>query len=259
MSVFDMFDKLDDIVYKPVEAVCDWIKEPLRKWEHARNMDSNKLDIQREKEMQELEAKLEREREDHAAELQFRRENWDVEIRAMIAEQEDARRDKLVEAIKNYQIQLADATRDIVESIGKMSIDLRVRANDMVQEKTRAYMKIQDDVRMQSRKELKEVKDEFFENDPDTYRILVEDILQERRTMINTAGKFITELSEDLKRLNRNTDVLMQQGMEAIGSYLKPLADAMGGAVNSDICPEQRIEDTEQSEGDTVDTYFTEV
>lgn len=38
MGVLDMFDKLDDIIYKPVETLCDWVEEPLRKWGHEREM-----------------------------------------------------------------------------------------------------------------------------------------------------------------------------------------------------------------------------
>ena len=38
MAILDMFDKLDDIIYKPVETVCDWIKAPLNSFEHKRDM-----------------------------------------------------------------------------------------------------------------------------------------------------------------------------------------------------------------------------
>lgn len=45
MAFLDMFDKIDDIIYKPVEAICDWTKEPLRKWEHERNMEAQAENI----------------------------------------------------------------------------------------------------------------------------------------------------------------------------------------------------------------------
>jgi len=40
-----MFDKLDDIIYKPIELVTDWAKEPLRRWEHKRNIEQERARI----------------------------------------------------------------------------------------------------------------------------------------------------------------------------------------------------------------------
>lgn len=237
MAFLDMFDKLDDIIYKPVESICDWIGEPLKKWNHKRDMQSVQQQAQIEAERSELETRLDAQREEDAARLQAEQRKWNAEIDNMIAEQEDARRDRLVEAIKNYQIELASASRDIVNSIGQMSLELRGKANDLVLEKMKAYKKIQDDAKEQSMLELKDAKETFLESDPDTYRILVNDIMQERRSMIETAEKFIIELSEDLKRLNQNSDDLMRMSMNAVNSYLKPMADSLGIAsdMNTDV------------------------
>lgn len=227
MSIGDMFDKLDDIIYKPVETVCNWIQEPLRSFEQKRQMKAlqNQADIEKNKKQQEAELSIMRERQ--IAELQADQRRWNADIDAMIAEQEDARRDKLVESIKRYQIELASASRDIVNSIGLMSIELRSKANDLVLEKTQSYLEIQDNAKKQSLKELQEVKEMFFESDQETYRILVNDIMNERRSIIDTAGKFITELSEDLKRLNQNSDNLMRMGMETVTEYLKPMTRSL--------------------------------
>lgn len=232
MGLFDMFDKLDDIVYKPVEALCDWIGEPLKKWGHKRDMESAEQAAKLEAEMREQEARLEIQRNEEAAKLQVEQKRWNAEIDNMIAEQEDARRDKLVEAIKRYQIELASASRDIVNSIGIMSLELRGKANALVLEKTQEYRAIQDEAKKQSMQELQEAKEMFFEADPDTYRVLVNDIMQERRSMVETAGKFIVELSEDLKRLNQNSDDLMRMSMDAVTGYLKPMANAVGIAAS---------------------------
>lgn len=233
MALLDMFDKLDDIVYKPVEAISDWIKEPLKKWEHKRAAADAQQAAELETERAKQQMLLELQREEEAAKIQVEQRKWNAEIDNMIAEQEDARRDRLVEAIKRYQIELASASRDIVNSIGAMSLELRSRANDLVLEKTQAYKAIQDEAKQQSMHELKEAKEMFFESDPETYHILVDDIMQERRNMVETAGKFIVELSDDLKRLNQNSDELMRMGMDAVTGYLKPMADTMGISTTS--------------------------
>ena len=33
-----MFDKLDDIIYKPIETICNWMQEPLRQFETGREI-----------------------------------------------------------------------------------------------------------------------------------------------------------------------------------------------------------------------------
>ncbi|MBR3417826.1 MAG: hypothetical protein IKG82_03960 [Oscillospiraceae bacterium] len=233
MALLDMFDKLDDIVYKPVESICDWIHEPLRRMEHKRNLQvqRNIADIEAEKERQQVELDALRDRE--AAALRADERKWNAEIDQFINEQEDARRDKLVAAVKQYQLELAAATKDIVESIGLMSLEMRSRANDLVLEKTKAYQAIQDQAKKQSVAELKEAQEMFSESDPETYRMLVSDIMSERRNMVETAGKFIVELSEDLKRLNQNSDLLMAKGMDAVMDSLSPLTAAIGTTVAS--------------------------
>lgn len=232
-DVFGMFDKLDDIVYRPVDAITNWVEEPLNRWKHKRNMDTASQDAQREENMRRLENQMEMEREQQAAELEHQRHLWDVEINAMIEEQEDAHQQKLVEAIKNYRIELGNATREITESVGMMSLNLRNKANELVIEKTREYKKIQDAAKAESYAALKEAKEDFMESDPETYRMLVHDIMEERAVMVETAGNCIKELSEDLKQLNKNMDVLMQQGMNAIQGFLEPMNKKIVKAVES--------------------------
>lgn len=179
MGFFDMFDKIDDIVYKPVEAICDWTKEPLKKWEHKRNMETEAQNIEaaerenaaarvheeamakiaadtaereqnaqriHEEAMAKLQQELtEKERESLIADFEARARidadirRWNAEIDQMIIQQEDERRDRLVECIKRYQIDLANAAQDIVNSIGLMSLELREKANQLVFEKTKDY------------------------------------------------------------------------------------------------------------------------
>lgn len=271
MGLLDMFDKLDDIIYKPVEAVCEWTKEPLKKWDHKRNMETQAQNIaaeEREKaaaraheeamaqqaadnEMaqKKLDQELtEQERASVTADLEARAKidadvrRWNAEIDQLILQQEDERRDRLVECIKRYQIDLANAAKDIVNSIGLMSLELRAKANEMVLEKTKEYRALQDESKKQSMLELKEVKEMFFEDDPDTYKMMVSDIMQERRSAIELAGKFITELSEDMKRLNQNTDDLMHMGMENTNKYIGTMAGGLGVTLGTTLDNTKKIE-----------------
>ena len=47
MKFLDMFDKLDDIIYKPIELITDWAGEPLRAREHKRKEQSADNELKR--------------------------------------------------------------------------------------------------------------------------------------------------------------------------------------------------------------------
>lgn len=48
MSFWKMLDKLDDIIYKPIEMITDWAKEPLRRWEYKRKEEEADNQLKRE-------------------------------------------------------------------------------------------------------------------------------------------------------------------------------------------------------------------
>lgn len=265
-------DKLDDILYKPVEAICNWIEEPLKgkaaKRELAASQQAADLELRKTNEAHKnqmaanqqaadieaakrtLDQKLknderaaenaaEKERRaidnaanKEAAEINAEIRRWNAEIDKMIMEEEDARRDKLVESIKRYQIDLANASRDIVDSILNMSLENREKANTMVLAKTRAYKALQDEAIDQTEIRLVEIGEKFSNND--RVRIMMEDrIINQMDSIVDMAGRFILELSEDIKRLNANTDEMIRVGMDNINAYLKPVSNTLG--VNADF------------------------
>lgn len=292
MDLTKIFDKFDDIIYKPVEVICDWINEPLKKSaakreeaakQHTADIESaarqqiadnerkkaielhnqqlelnqqkaiideknKRLDIQLKKE--ELENRNAALKEEAEINAEIRKTN--AEIDQMINEQEDARRDKLVESIKRYQIDLAKASCEIVNSIGVMSLELREKANNMVIEKTKVYKAMQEDAIEQSQNRLLEIDEKFANNE--RVRIMMEDrVINQMDSIVDMAGRFILELSEDIKRLNANTDELMKMGMDNVSSYLKPMADALKiGEYNSSYSM-NKIEDNSIIKSDVIE------
>lgn len=217
MEFLDMFDKLDDIVYEPVKAICEWAKEPLRILESKRNAkneaEAKKLD-------QELAQKSQRE----AAELDADIRRWNVEIDNMIADKEMERHDRLVEALKQYQIDLAKAAKDMALALNNMQVEIRDVAGKLIDQRTQTYKKMQDEIKASTLKELSEAKEMFFDSDPDTYKMLREQIIEERKTMIEQASIFIKELAEDSKRLSISFDDTKDQSQKYIFETLKSLA-----------------------------------
>ena len=219
INLDDFLGKIDDMLYRPVDAVCKFIEEPLNFFEHRRNLKAmdRAAKIEADKRQQEAELAVFTARKE--AELQADQKRWDAEINEMIAEQEARRRNELVESIKRYQIELATASREIVNSIGLMSIELRRQANDLVQERTAVYRKMQQTATDEAMTKLEEIQQRFAKNE--SVRTRMED------SVIHSAEKFIDELAEDLKRLNQNTDTLTQKSMDSVNRYLDPMAKAL--------------------------------
>ena len=224
MNVLSMFD----VVTGPVNAVCEWVKAPLKRFEHKRKMQMMDKEADVTIRLQREAAELAAERERQQAELQVEQRRWNAEIDELIADSEMRRNKEMVEAIKQYQLDLSNATKEIVESLGVMSLELRRKANDLLEEKMRSYKAIQDEAKKQSIAEINEAKEMFFEDDPETYRMLVNTALSERKSTFEVAGRFMLELSEDFKRLNQNTDALLQMGMRNVDKYLEPIAGKLG-------------------------------
>lgn len=226
INLDDFLGKIDDMLYRPVDAVCKFIEEPLNFFEHRRNLKTmdRAAKIEADKRQQEAELAVFTARKE--AELQADQKRWDAEINEMIAEQEARRRNELVESIKRYQIELATASREIVNSIGLMSIELRRQANDLVQERTAVYRKMQQTATDEAMKKLEKIQQRFAKNE--SVRTRMEDsVINQMNSIIHSAEKFIDELAEDLKRLNQNTDTLTQKSMDSVNRYLDPMAKAL--------------------------------
>ncbi len=232
MNGDDFFGKLDDILYAPVKAVCNYIEEPLNALHAKRDRVNEQHTANIQMQMREHEEKLKRESAREAAELDLEMRRLHAEMDEVIAQQEDARRDKLVESIKRYQIELATASRDIVNSIGVMSLELRERANDMVRENTEKYKQMQSDAMEEADKRLMLIQERYANNE--RIRIRMEDsVMAQMDSIIDTASKFISELAEDIKRMNANTDELMRLQMENVNTYLKPMTGALQAGIDN--------------------------
>ena len=232
MGFFDMFDKIDDIVFEPVKAISNWINEPLNKFQHKRDLEAEQNRAAIEEEKIRLNAELEIQRERADAELAADQRKWNAEIDQMIADQEDARSDKLVESIKRYQIDLANASRDIINSIGEMSLELREKANKLVQEKTNDYIALQKAATDDATQRLTIIGERFANNE--RVRIRMEDsVIDNMDAVINHANNFITELSEDIKRLNQNIDILARESVDNINKQLAPLTNSLGKSIEN--------------------------
>lgn len=216
MKIGDWFGKLDDIVYEPIKLISDWARQPI-----------SALETNREIKIKEKEMELICDKERKLALINAEQRRWHVEIDNMISDQEDSRRDKLVESLKRYQIDLAEASTEIVVQIGNMTLELRERANQMMLERTKDYEQMQHEAFDKAMSKLDEINSKFANND--RVRLLMEDtVIDQMRSIIDAATKFISELNEDIKKINSNIDELTKLGMQNTNKLLQPIANKLG-------------------------------
>lgn len=202
MDLLDMFDKLDDIIYAPVKTVSSWLEEPLRRMEHKREMESAQQAV-------EIEVWRTQEQE----KLRQAANKADIDLQNLAADAQFARNKAAVEAIKQYQIDLARVNEAMIENIGRMSLALRAEAQEMVISYTDRYRAQQDEALRKADARMAEIETRYADND--RVREKMEDtVIAQITSIITFADKFVGELSEDLKRINALTDDLTKQAME---------------------------------------------
>jgi hypothetical protein len=237
MIDLDFIDKLDDIIYEPVNAICEWVKEPLKSHErkHQLNTMQKQADIEKQSKMTDFEIERKRaeldmaqRRESETLVVDMRKYN--AEIDEMINQQEDARRDRLVESLKRYQMDLVQASIDISNEINKMSAELEERVQNLAFEQTQKYIAMQGDAMERASQRLEDIQVRFADNE--SARMIMESAVKTQLNMIIVnADKFINDLRDDIQRLNQNFDALAREGANNANRMLEPLAQQLGTSV----------------------------
>lgn len=228
MTILKMFDKLDDIIYKPIELITDWAKEPLRRWEYRRREEAagNNLrrEIERETAANKIESEIKKAEKEHEVNLSIRKE---TEVRRIITEIEEWRKDQdfnrmeaVSEAIMKYQQELTKLNVNAINAIGNMQLELRNKAQDMVYEKAVKYKELQDQATNEAIADLKRIETEFPENEI-ARNILNKAVEQRLVNIIGTAHNFILELNNDIKEINSNISLLANSGQKFVEEHLK--------------------------------------
>lgn len=216
MSFLNMFDKLDDIIYKPIEAITDWAKEPLKQWEHKRDLEKQTalLNAESENKIKENESRVN---------LAIKKE---TEIKRILAEIEEYKKDKefermkaVSEAIMKYQQELTKLNVNAINAIGHMQLDLREKAQALVYDKTIKYKELQDSAFREAAEDLKRIENDFSGNEI-AKEILVKAVDKRLANIIDTAHNFLLELNADMKLLNQNISILADKGQIFIEHHL---------------------------------------
>lgn len=222
-----MFDKLDDIIYKPIELVTDWAREPLKARDHKRKEQSAdnelKRDIERKTAEQRVASEIKMKEREREADIEVKKETEVIRIIAEIQEwkkdQEFNRMKAVSEAISKYQKELTQLNVDAVNDIGHMQIELREKAQNLVYEKTIKYKDLQMTSTQEAMEDLKRVETDFSDNEV-AKKILNKAIEDRLGNIINVAANFLEELNDDIRSINKNITLLAESGHRFIETHL---------------------------------------
>lgn len=223
-----MFDKIDDIIYKPIETVCDWLKAPLKSMDdnRAAKIEREKIELKAkiDKADKELDAKIEADIKKLDTELAIKRE---TEVVKIIAEIEELKKDKdfarkkaVSDAIIEYQREFTKLNVNAINAIGHMQLDLRERVQNMILDKTRQYKALQDEAKQEAMQEYKAIMQEFA-NEPEIKQNMINHVNESVAIIIHNSKVFITELTEDLRSVNKSIDILALNGQKFIENHLQ--------------------------------------
>lgn len=213
--MLEVFDKLDDIVFEPVKAICDWIREPLKGREDKRQNKKMQLEAQIEMGKREQEVELEIRKRKQFERLAKETEEWEAKIDDFRKRQEIARNKEILEAIVDYRKSMIEDAKEIAYQLSVMKIELLDKVNDVAEKKLNKYMEQQRKAEEECDAELIKIGDMFANNE--RIRFAREDMVMSKlKNILTTAEDFMSILKEDVKDINvRNGIFIDNAGMLA--------------------------------------------
>ena len=226
MAFLDMFDKLDDIVYEPVKAICEWAGEPLKRFDHKRATEAKAQEAEIELSNKQQDAELEMWKKQQAVIINATEKELDANIADFIAMKEIERNKKIIEAIKEYRHSMLEDAKEITDSLSRMDIALVAEAHSLCIQKAEEYKALLAKAMKECDDQLEEIGVRFANNE--RIRIKREEMtLESAAVIIDSARIFMSELNEDIKRIKDNNFERVQKATNLADSVLEKMCDAM--------------------------------
>jgi len=222
-----VLSKLGDVLISPVNMMCNWAEEPLRRAEYKRQEESKDKDVQRTIESQVgVEKALSNQRmqeDEFSANMKIKSE---TEIVRVIAEIEELRKDKAFErmkaasdAVMEYQKELARINIEVVDAIASMNIELQRKVADLVHKKTQQYKEMQYKAFQQAKEQSMEINSIDL---PDEYKsMLMSGVHEIYISTIKEATRFIQQLNDDMQLMNKDISLITSSGQRFIERHLE--------------------------------------
>jgi hypothetical protein len=234
-----VLSKLGDILLSPINTMCNWIEEPLKRGEYKRqeglkrvehelSEEAKNNDVQRKIDSKTGVAKALSEQKmlemEFSTDMKIKRE---TEIIRIITEIEELKKDKEFERMKkvsdammDYQKELTRINVEAVEAIGSMRIDLQRKAYELIHEKTQQYSELQNRAIQQAAEQLTQI-----DNNPNMREsskdILSKAVDEKLAGIIRNATRFIEQLNDDMQLISKDINLITSSGQKFIERHLE--------------------------------------
>jgi hypothetical protein len=223
-----VLSKLGDILLSPVNMMCSWAEEPLKRADFKRQEESKDKDVQREIERQiGVETGLSDQKMKEQELFTNLKIKQETEIVRIIVEIEELKKDKEFERMKmvsdammEYQKELTRINVETVETIGSMRIDLQRKAYDLIHEKAQQFAELQDRAFQQAEEQFARI-----DNNPDmresSRNILSNAVDAKLAGIITNATRFIEQLNDDMQIISKDINLITSSGQKFIERHLE--------------------------------------
>lgn len=226
LKFLEMFDKVDDIVYEPIKAICDGFRQPMKQ-----------LDAATERKKMELNHKLEKEMKQFGVDLEADRERKKAELIQWEKDADFVRQKETLDAIEEYQKNMGTTAVEIGNAIGNMSIDLQSKAQDMIVEKTKLFREQQIEALHDATQGIKEIQ-EMYPEDSELKAEIIKPYTEMMTNVVRETNAFVMDMKDSMKKLSENINDITDTVLKNTDEYIKPLCggNMVGiGASNSNV------------------------
>ncbi|MBP5368024.1 MAG: hypothetical protein J6Z01_06215 [Bacteroidales bacterium] len=156
-----------------------------------------------------------------------------VEIEEMQKDRQFERMKKVTEAIAKYKKDLTDLNINTIRAIGDMDLDLRQKAQNLVLEKTKEFMAIQEAEIEKAGNKFLEIEEKFAGKP--SYDAMIMATQTKLASVIEITDNFMKQLNEQIVKMTDNINVLMQGGQEFITRQLDRFNTIQSGRILDNV------------------------
>ena len=174
------------------------IQEPL-------NIVNRQLDHYQNRKNMKLEQELRHEDARFNQQLEMERAKMNAELDDMVARKEIERGALIIQAMQEYNKTVRECAVSIGNSIGKMSMELRRQANDLILEKQQAYLDMQDKIQQDAMNKYESIAKRFPEGSKarDT---MEEAVGKQLFQIMDASADFMKVINTDFANMLANID-----------------------------------------------------
>lgn len=194
MKILGIFDKVDDIIYVPLNLACDWLRQPLKQLENSNDLKKMEYAQKLEKELKQFELDLDVQKKRQEMELSIDEKRSYVEIDNLIQEVAIQRQEEMMQLEMKYRTELAELNAKMTRVMSEMQAEAINALLTLVEEKKKSYL----DIQKAYRKELTDTVKELQElgMDKETTNPILIDGLKKITEESNTFNKMLVDCVE---------------------------------------------------------------